>query len=259
MVIVDSGSTDNTRTIAASFPNVAWFERPFDGYAGQWSQAIHATAIDTPYVLALDADMPVPATLRDELSALAFRDDLAGVVIGFEYCIEGHPLLGSVYPAQLRLLRVGRVAIGEEGHKHVFRAQGSVVEAGSRLIHDDRKPLERFMASQLKYFGNRGRAADGAWWRHRRQEPAACSHARVANFGRLDGLLEGRRTPLRCGLPPICLGTPSLRSRTSLAFGQQHVPVRAWHAGLRSTYAPSRHARPRSECLSRRLSRGPSG
>src|SRR4051812_31140962 len=57
VVVVDSGSTDRTRTIAERFPNVAWFERRFDDFEGQSRFAIDKTGIDTEYVLALDADM----------------------------------------------------------------------------------------------------------------------------------------------------------------------------------------------------------
>ena len=151
VVVVDSGSTDQTSQIAASFRNTAWFERPFDDYGRQWSYAVRETAIDTPFVLALDADMPVPVVLRDELALLVEREALAGAIVAFQYCIGGHPLLGSVYPPQLRLLRAGAAAFGQVGHKHLFRVQGPVAHCRSRLVHDDRKPLERFMASQLRY------------------------------------------------------------------------------------------------------------
>ena len=151
VVVVDSGSKDRTKDVASSFPNVAWFEHPFDDHGQQWAYAAHQTVVDTPFILALDADMPVPADLREELAALMEREDLAGAVIPFRYCIAGHPLWGSVYPAQLRLVDVNRTTFGQVGHKHMFQAQGPIAVCRARLLHDDRKPLERFMASQLSY------------------------------------------------------------------------------------------------------------
>ena len=68
VVVLDSGSTDGTEEIARSFSNVAWFARRFDNHRSQWHYAIHETAIDTEYVIALDADMRPGAGFLDELN-----------------------------------------------------------------------------------------------------------------------------------------------------------------------------------------------
>jgi hypothetical protein len=151
VVVVDSGSTDASRAVATSFPNVAWFVRPFDGHAQQWSYALFETAIDTPFVLALDADMSVPPPLRDEIASLVARDDNAGATIPFSYQIRGVPLVGSLCPPQLRLMRRDRVEVLDAGHTQAFRVRGSVQQCHAHLVHDDRKPLERWLASQLRY------------------------------------------------------------------------------------------------------------
>jgi glycosyltransferase involved in cell wall biosynthesis len=53
IVVVDSGSTDGTREIAASH-EVSWFERPFDGYGPQKRHAVVRARHD--WILAIDAD-----------------------------------------------------------------------------------------------------------------------------------------------------------------------------------------------------------
>jgi glycosyltransferase involved in cell wall biosynthesis len=182
VVVVDSGSTDGTRAIAAASSNVVWFERPFDSHGQQWAFAIRQTAIDTAFVLALDADMQVPTALRDELAALAEREELAGVNIGFQYRIAGRPLRGSVYPPQARFFRPNKADIGQAGHTQVFRIAGPTVASRSYLVHDDRKPLERFLASQARY--------------------SALEARRIAKLGRAGGV----KTWLRRSLP----GWPTL-------------------------------------------------
>jgi glycosyltransferase involved in cell wall biosynthesis len=53
IVVLDSGSTDRTREIAAEH-GVSWFERPFDGYGSQKRHAIVRARFD--WILAVDAD-----------------------------------------------------------------------------------------------------------------------------------------------------------------------------------------------------------
>lgn len=151
VVVVDSGSADATERIAEGFRNVRWFVRSWDGFAGQWGFALSGTAVDTPFVLALDADMSVTPELARELANLVLRGEIDGGEIPFEYRIEGRPLSGSLYPPQLRLLRLAKARAGERGHAHTLEVDGRVVRTRNRLIHDDRKGLEAFVRAQLGY------------------------------------------------------------------------------------------------------------
>jgi glycosyltransferase involved in cell wall biosynthesis len=151
VVVVDSYSTDATIAIARSFTNVSWYERRFDNYEGQWEHALRRTSITTPWVLALDADMIVTPALKRELACLVRDETLAGALVPFRYAIRGCNLPGSILPAQLRLFRLGNVTVGSNGHAHAFRVQGRLTKCQAALLHDDRKPLERFLASQLQY------------------------------------------------------------------------------------------------------------
>src|SRR4051812_32909684 len=65
IVVVDSGSTDDTLAIARSFPNVAVFERPFDSHANQWNYALSLS--ETDWCLSLDADYVVSPALASEI------------------------------------------------------------------------------------------------------------------------------------------------------------------------------------------------
>jgi len=150
IVIVDSGSTDGSEAIARAYPSVRWVVRPFDTHARQWTFAIHETGIETPYVLALDADYAVTPAFTEELGR-ALNADVAGGVAGFDYQIDGSSLSGSVYPAKLVVFKRDAVRISQPGHSQEFAVDGPVYQFHARLVHDDRKPLERFVASQMQY------------------------------------------------------------------------------------------------------------
>lgn len=151
VVVVDSGSTDRTEEIARSFPNVSWFVNEWLDFRRQWDFALRRTGIQSAFVLALDADMSVPPKLIPELVDVASRDEVDGGLIGFDYHIRGVPLAGSLYPPQLRLLRLTKVRVGQSGHAHLLEVDGPVRRLFARLVHDDRKPLEAFVDAQLRY------------------------------------------------------------------------------------------------------------
>src|SRR5262245_4109421 len=76
IVVVDSGSTDDTALIVAAFPQVRAFHRSFDSHGNQWRYATQETGISTNWILRLDADYEVTESLREELSGLDFSADV---------------------------------------------------------------------------------------------------------------------------------------------------------------------------------------
>jgi glycosyltransferase involved in cell wall biosynthesis len=151
VVVVDSDSTDATREIACSFSNVDFHARTFVSHQDQWRYAIRETAITSRYVLALDADMRVSRSLVDEFRQSILSADYDGAVIPFQWWALAKPLKGSLYPPQLRLFRTDQVEIGQRGHTQTFHVAGRIYRCKEPLIHDDRKPVDHWIKSQMAY------------------------------------------------------------------------------------------------------------
>jgi glycosyltransferase involved in cell wall biosynthesis len=171
VVILDSGSTDQTEEIARGYSNVTWHTRPFDSFRAQWEHAIQQTNVTTEYVLALDADMEVSPTLLEEIAGKFLKGNYDGGLMPIDYRYYGHSLAGSICPPQIRIFRRDAVKVTQLNHGHKFETAGAVYRFRNRLIHDDRKSLERWVESQLRYQkeneaelrnGHRGRARDYA-------------------------------------------------------------------------------------------------
>jgi hypothetical protein len=225
IVVVDSGSTDRSEAIARSFPTVRWIVRPFDSHGRQWTFAIQETGIDTAYVLALDADYSVTPAFVDEMRDALGDDRLAGGVAGFDYRIDGVSLSGSVYPAKLVLFKRDAVRISQPGHSQEFSIDGRIHHFRARLIHDDRKPLERFVAAQLQYSRlERARLRDnprGRWQDRLRSSGWMPLLAGVGAYVRSGGPFRGRaslkyayeRTMFECLLAMRVLSAPAKEER----------------------------------------------
>jgi Glycosyl transferase family 2 len=168
VIVLDSGSTDATETIAKSYTNVDWHVRRFDTHLAQWRHGISATGIASGFVLALDADMSVPQQFVEEMRFATNEQKYQGGITPFEYRIFGRTLAGSLYPAQLRLFKADRVRIHQYGHTQEFSTSGPIYRFKTPLILDDRKSLERWVASQLAYSSleaNRINAGSAMRWR----------------------------------------------------------------------------------------------
>ncbi|MCB1227490.1 MAG: glycosyltransferase family 2 protein [Verrucomicrobiales bacterium] len=149
VVIVDSGSTDGTASIAAEFSNTRLLVRPFDDHTAQWNFGVEA--VSTPWVLALDADYLLGEGFSEELAELNLPDNVDACFAGFRYVIAGKPLRASLYPPRAVLFRKDRCRYVQDGHTQMLLTPGATQTLCRLIDHDDRKPLSRWFASQDKY------------------------------------------------------------------------------------------------------------
>ena len=149
IVVIDSGSTDGTLDILAKDPRIEVVHRPFDSFAEQCNFGL--TLIRTDWVLSLDADYELSEAFVSELPDLRPTSQDSGYKAAFVYRIHGQPLRGTLYPPRTVLYRVAGARYENEGHGHRIRLQGRISALKSVIYHDDRKPLSRWLASQLKY------------------------------------------------------------------------------------------------------------
>jgi glycosyltransferase involved in cell wall biosynthesis len=149
ILVLDSFSTDETLEIARSFRQVRVVQRKFDTFAGQCNFGLEQ--IGTPWVLSLDADYVLAEGFKDEVAALEPDEAAAGYRAAFTYCIFGRPLRASLYPPRTVLYRRERARYHDEGHGHRVQINGNVLTLRSTILHDDRKPLDRWLGEQNRY------------------------------------------------------------------------------------------------------------
>ena len=149
VLIVDSGSIDDTLEIVARYANTRVVTRPFDSFAGQCNFAL--TQADPPWVLSMDADYVVSDALAAEIGRLEEDASVAGYRAGFVYQIYETRLRGTLYPPRTVLYRRKMARYENFGHGHAVQIDGSVRNLSGKIYHDDRKPLARWMASQQTY------------------------------------------------------------------------------------------------------------
>jgi glycosyltransferase involved in cell wall biosynthesis len=152
VVLLDSHSSDDTLAIAATFSNTLILQRRFDSHAAQWNHALRSDAIETEWVLTLDADYLVPEAFAAELAQLEPSPDIAGYEARFHYCIDGEPLRGSLYPPVTVLFRRAQAHFEQDGHTQRIRVTGGrVAKLNAELLHDDRKSFAHWLGAQERY------------------------------------------------------------------------------------------------------------
>ncbi|MGE0576718.1 MAG: glycosyltransferase family 2 protein [Reyranella sp.] len=149
IVVIDSGSTDGTLEVLSRTPGVEVHQRAFDSFAGQCNFGL--AQVKSRWVLSMDADYELSDALVAELHALQPAAGQAGFRARFVYRIHGRPLRGSLYPPRTVLYCVADARYEDEGHGHRIRIDGPVADLTAPIYHDDRKPLARWLKSQLGY------------------------------------------------------------------------------------------------------------
>ena len=148
ILVIDSGSTDDTVSICNQFPNVSVMDRQFDNHTSQWNFGLEKTT--GLWVLCLDADYICPLGLRQELESLEPFCD--AYFAGFRYLINSQPLKSTLYPPRAIFFRKDRLRYVADGHTQLLDVTGVKTDFLKSVVdHDDRKPLSRWLSSQVKY------------------------------------------------------------------------------------------------------------
>ncbi len=149
ILVIDSGSTDDTLRLLEETPNLRYLYRKFDSFAQQCNFGL--AQIKTDWVLSLDADYLLSDALIEEIQHLDPDPEIAGYRVGFIYAVYGKPLRGTIYPPRTVLYRRRAAHYVDEGHGHRVSIAGRVSDLQGKIIHDDRKPLDRWFSAQCTY------------------------------------------------------------------------------------------------------------
>lgn len=149
IVVIDSFSTDETINIAKAYPQVEVFQRVFDTHAQQWNYGL--AQVQTEWVLSLDADYQLSDELISEIANLDPNTPFDGYKIPFKYCVFGRPLRGTLLPPRIALFRRDFATYIDDGHTQLLTVEGQTAALSAAMLHDDRKPLSRWLWAQDRY------------------------------------------------------------------------------------------------------------
>lgn len=155
ILIIDSGSTDETLSYIAMYGNVSVVTRKFDTFANQCNFGLSQLSSD--WVLSLDADYVVTCDLQSQirymlsLDSKDYSDSYDAYKIPFKYCINGKSIRSGLLPPRICLYRRTLAHYIDVGHAHKVQINGKIGKINAFLLHNDRKPLKRWIQSQIKY------------------------------------------------------------------------------------------------------------
>jgi glycosyltransferase involved in cell wall biosynthesis len=158
VIVLDSGSTDRTLAIAASFPNVRVISEPWKGFSAQKNSAIEKCS--SQWVLSLDADEELSPELQIEMRTLLTGDPPADA-----YMLRRRNLFldkwarhGGFYPdAKLRLFRrhaanfAPAARFSDRPVHETIAFEGRLDTLGHDIIHHAYPDLESYIEHMDRY------------------------------------------------------------------------------------------------------------
>ena len=158
VVVVDSGSTDETVKVARSM-GADVYEHPFENYACQFNWALDHAQITTKWSMRLDADERLTPALCRELEALALAhadDDVNGISMEAWLYFMGKIIRhGCHNKRKIMLFKTGIGRIEDRRmDEHTVLSHGTSVYTKERFIHLDQHDLS-YWTRKMNWYATR--------------------------------------------------------------------------------------------------------
>ena len=147
--VVDSCSADRTVDVALEY-GIPIVQRPFTNYGDQWRWALDRLPIKSAWVMKLDADERVSASLREEMrTRIEGNPPEAGFIVRIRLWFLGRPLHAMVKTC--RLWRRDKGAFSEVIVNEHLSVDGPVGRLSGFIEHMDSPNLHRWYEKQNRY------------------------------------------------------------------------------------------------------------
>ena len=152
VLVLDTGSTDETLTIARSFPNVVIHEAPFSGFGPTHNLASELASHD--WILSLDSDEVLSAPLVQELLSLSLDPGHVYALLRHNY-FNGKRIKGCAgwHPDWVVRLyhRTATRFTNAAVHEKIITERLKEVKLSSPLLHTPYRKMEDFLAKMQTY------------------------------------------------------------------------------------------------------------
>lgn len=149
VIVLDSYSTDATIDIITRYPNAEVHYRRFDTHATQWNFGLSLVA--SPWVLTLDADYVLTPAFIDEAKRFINDPHHVAYYTRFKFVVFEKPLLRDNTTPRPVLFKKEYCSYFDDGHTQRLKINGNVGSFKSYVLHDDRKPLTRWLTNLDAY------------------------------------------------------------------------------------------------------------
>ncbi|WP_275373067.1 glycosyltransferase family 2 protein [Clostridium tertium] len=158
IVVIDSGSTDNTIEISKKFGADIYIHK-FENYARQFNWAIDNTNIKTKWTLRLDADERLTHKLCKELEELIEKhdnDNINGITMEAWFYFLGKCIkYGGAKKRKLMLFKTGLGRVEDRKmDEHTILSKGDSVSTKEKFLHYDFRNIDYFI-SKMNWYATR--------------------------------------------------------------------------------------------------------
>ena len=152
VLLLDTGSTDQTLAIAAHFPNVRIFHHPFDGFGKTHNLASSLATHD--YILSIDSDEILSPALSSEILSLTLNPNTVYSLDRhnhfngkhIKYCAGWHP------DRIVRLYNRKTTQFSEDKvHEKILTTNLQIIPLKHPLLHTPYRTIEEFLSKMQFY------------------------------------------------------------------------------------------------------------